>query len=153
MEFLDLNHYHNQRREELNQIWETLLEDSQFIGSANNPHVLKFEKEFSEFLELTNFIACANGTDAIEIALMAMGIGQGDEVIVPAISWYSTAEAVANIGAKPVFASVNEADCLIDVESVKALINKNTKAIIPVHLYGKPADMERLLLLAEEFDT
>ena len=152
MEFLDLNHYHNQRREELNQIWETLLEDSQFIGSANNPHVLKFEKEFSEFLELTNFIACANGTDAIEIALMAMGIGQGDEVIVPAISWYSTAEAVANIGAKPVFASVNEADCLIDVESVKALINKNTKAIIPVHLYGKPADMERLLLLAEEFD-
>ena len=151
MEFLDLNHYHNQKKEELNQVWETLLKDSQFIGSANNPHILRFEEEFSNFLGVTNFVSCANGTDAIEIALMAMGVGFGDEVIVPSISWYSTAEAVANIGAKPVFASVNKMDCLIDVNSVETLINNKTKAIIPVHLYGKPADMVSIVDLAAKF--
>lgn len=149
MKFLDLNQYHNQIKSELNTIWESLLADTQFIGSGKNPYILQFEKDFSEFLGVSNFVACANGTDAIEIALTSMGIGHGDEVIVPALTWYSTAEAVSNVGAKPIFASVNQSDCLIDPNSLESLINPKTKAIIPVHLYGNPADMSSIMSIAE----
>lgn len=103
----------------------------------------------ADMLGLPNAIACSNGTDALELSLKALGIGQGDEVIVPALTWISTAEAVANVGARPVFSDVNE-EGLMTPETVEPLISPKTKALIPVHLYGKMVDMPQLIGFAGE---
>src|SRR5690606_1529631 len=102
------------------------------------------ENAVAEMLDLPSAIACSNGTDALELSLKALGIGYGDEVVVPALTWISTAEAVANVGAKPVFCDVSE-DGLMTPETVESVISPKTKAIIPVHLYGKMADMHKLM--------
>jgi len=132
---------HQHLGEELKEKFAEVLAEGIFSAGRE---VDALENRVAEMLGLPNAIACSNGTDALELSLKALGIGYGDEVIVPALTWISTAEAVANVGAKPVFCDVNE-EGLITPETVESVISPKTKAIIPVHLYGKMADMPKLI--------
>ena len=122
------------------------------VGSAfiNGPDVKAFRTELAEYLNVANVITCGNGTDALQIALMACGLQPGDEVIVPDFTFIATAEVVAVLGLRPVFVDVDENTFTLDVEKTEAAITPKTKAIIPVHLYGQCADMERIMAIANE---
>lgn len=118
---------------------------------AQGPEVAQFEKEFSA--ELTNGVECvavSSGTAALHLGLLAAGIGAGDEVIVPSFTFAATANSVALAGATPVFADIELDHFCLDPESVRAAITPRTKAIMPVHLYGHPADMDALSAIAAE---
>lgn len=149
--FADLKLQYQNLKVELDHAIFSVIEKSAFIGGRNNQYVTEFELNYSKWLGINHTIGCANGTDAIEIVLEAMGIGLGDEVIVPAVSWFSTAEAVINRGAIPVFADVKIETSNIDTSKIEPLITKNTKAIIPVHLYGQMADMEIIMSIADQY--
>jgi dTDP-4-amino-4,6-dideoxygalactose transaminase len=128
-------------RSELQQAFADVLEDGRFILG---PNVAAFEQEAAEYLGVPQTIGVANGTDAIVLVLDAMGIGPGDEVICPAFTFYATAEAIARRGATPVFAEVEPATFNLDPENVAARITKRTRAIMPVHLFGRPASLASL---------
>src|SRR5690606_33337092 len=106
-----------------------------------------FEASVSELLHSQFSISCANGTDALELALRALDVGPGDEVIVPAMTWVSTAEAVVMVGAKPVFWDTDEEGLLRD--NWEEAVSAKTKAVIPVHLYGKMVPMKALIAKAK----
>lgn len=108
------------------------------------PEVEAFEREFAGYLGVRHCIGVANGTDAIQIALRALGVGPGDEVVVPSFTFYATAEAVANLGAAPVFCDVDPATFCVTAESVRAAMTPRTKAIVPVHLFGNMAPIAEL---------
>ncbi len=117
---------------------------------AQGPEVAAFEEEFSEHFGLGRpCVAVNSGTSALHLGLLACGIGKGDEVIVPSFTFAATANSVALTGATPVFADIDYDTFNLDVESVRASITPRTKAIMPVHLYGHPADMDALSALAE----
>ena len=126
-------------------IHETILHSS-YIGGKP---VRGFEEAFADYLGLRHVIACANGTDSLEMILKAWGIGPGDEVLVPAHSWISTSECVGNVGATPVFVDVEPDGYTMDVNLLEEAIGPRTRAVIPVHLYGHPADMPSLMHIAE----
>ena len=107
-----------------------------------------FEAELAHYVNAKYCISCGNGTDAITLALMAVGLRPGDEVIVPAFSFVAAAEAVALLGGKPVFADIDPRTFNIDCESVERVVSKRTKAIIPVHLFGQPCNMTGLMKIA-----
>src|ERR1019366_6716052 len=107
-----------------------------------------FEEEFAAYLGVKCCIGCGNGTDALEILLKALGIGPGDEVIVPAHTWISTAESVTTAGATPVFVDTTPALYTINAALIERHITDRTKAIIPVHLYGHPAEMDTIMAIA-----
>lgn len=132
---------------EINQAISNVLETTQFIGGQI---VKDFEVHFADYIGVNNCIGCGNGTDAIEIVLQAIGIAKGDEVIVPAMSWISTSEAVSRIGAIPVFADILPGKFTINPNAVRRKITSKTKAIIPVHLYGRPCEMDKLSEIACE---
>src|SRR5439155_26021737 len=111
------------------------------------PEVEAFEASFARFSDVRHCVGVANGTDALEIALRAAGIGQGDEVIVPVNSFIATALAVARAGAVPVLVDCDPDHLLIDVAQVRRKIGARTRAVVPVHLYGQMAPMEELALL------
>jgi len=148
--FVDLKQQYLSLKSEIDPAIAAVIEKTAFIGGSGNSFVKQFEEDFAAFLGVENFISCANGTDSIEILLKAFGIGPGHEVIVPAISWISTSEAVSNIGALPVFVDVSEDTLLIDINKIEEKIGPNTKAIIPVHLYGAACDMDAILSLAKK---
>ena len=126
--------------------WQEVLASTAFIGG---PQVAAFEREYAEFIGVSHCVGMANGTDSIEVALRALGIGHGDECILPANTFIATAEAVARAGATPVLVDCADDDTyLIDVDAVEAAVTTRTAAIIPVHLYGQAAPVERLLPLA-----
>lgn len=139
-------------KEEIDAAIQKTIESGAYIGKGNNPFILEFENAFEDFTQEGNCVACANGTDAIEIALRALNIGAGDEVIVPAQTWIATAEAVSFCGAKPVFVDIHPDNYLIDIDKIEAKINPRTQAIIPVHLYGLPVDMRAIVKLAHKHD-
>ncbi|GAB3229795.1 DegT/DnrJ/EryC1/StrS family aminotransferase [Glycomyces halotolerans] len=116
---------------------------------VQGPEVAAFEDEFQKVADTAHCVAVNSGTSALQLALMALGLGPGDEVIVPSFSFAATANAVRLVGAEPVFADIEPASFCIDPDSVASLIGPNTAAIMPVHLYGHPADMTRLVSLAE----
>jgi len=147
--FADLKRQYQYLKSEIDACIHSSLENTAFVGG---PGILEFEKSFSEYIGVEHCIACANGTDSIEILLKAMGITNGDEVLVPAISWISTSEAVSSLGASPVFVDIDPSNYTIDINQIKAKITDKTKAIIPVHLYGQPADMKSIMQIAKEFD-
>lgn len=109
-----------------------------------------FQKKFSEILQVKYCIATSSCTGALIISLMALDIGEGDEVIIPDISWVAAGRAVQTVGAKPVFVDVLNSDWTMDTSKIENLINKNTKAIMPVHLYGMPCDMTEIVRLAKK---
>jgi dTDP-4-amino-4,6-dideoxygalactose transaminase len=144
--FVDLKAQYLSIQSELDKAISSVISNTSFIGG---PTADAFEKSYSEFMGMKHTIACANGTDSLEILLVTMGIQPGDEVIVPAISWISTAEAVTTAGGVPVFVDIDE-NFLIDISKIEERITNRTKAIIPVHLYGNPVDMNALMAIANK---
>jgi dTDP-4-amino-4,6-dideoxygalactose transaminase len=126
---------------ELEERFSAVLDSGRLIFG---PEVEAFEREAAAFLGVPHAIGVANGTDALIIALEAMGIGRGDEVICPSFTFYATAEAIARIGATPVFADIDPVTLNIDPEDVEARLTERTKAIMPVHLFGRPAPLAEL---------
>ncbi len=121
-------------------------------GLAQGPQVAAFEQEFSAVAGDTLCVAVNSGTSALHMALLALGVGAGDEVIVPSFTFAATANAVALAGATPVFADIDERTFTIDPAHVATLITERTKAVMPVHLYGQPADMTAVSALAKDHD-
>ena len=126
---------------QLQQAFADVLENGQFVFG---PNVTAFELEAAEYLGVPEAVGVANGTDALVIVLDAMGIGRGDEVICPAFTFYATAESIARIGATPVFAEIDPATLNLDPDDVARRITPSTKAIMPVHLFGRPAPLAEL---------
>jgi dTDP-4-amino-4,6-dideoxygalactose transaminase len=126
---------------ELGRIVDEVLDGGVFVGGA---YVQRFESEFARFCEVPHCVGVGNGTDALELALRALGVGPGDEVITVPLTFFATAEAIVNVGARPVFVDVDPATCLMDVDHVEKALTARTTAVVPVHLYGQPCDMERL---------
>jgi dTDP-4-amino-4,6-dideoxygalactose transaminase len=129
---------------ELQAAFADVLQDGRFVLG---PNVKAFEEEAAEYLGVPQTIGVANGTDALVLALDALEIGPGDEVICPAFTFYATAESIARRGATPVFADVDPATYNLDVEDVAARVTPRTKAIMPVHLFGRPAPLDELAKL------
>ncbi len=127
--------------EELRERFEAVLDSSTFI---RGPQVQAFEEEAAVYLGAKRTVGVANGTDALVLVLDAMGIGPGDEVICPAFTFYATAESIARRGATPVFADIDPATLNLDPEDVAGRITDRTRAIMPVHLFGRPAPIEEL---------
>ncbi|MFL5953871.1 MAG: DegT/DnrJ/EryC1/StrS family aminotransferase [Gaiellaceae bacterium] len=121
---------------ELKEAFARTLESARFIFG---PEVTSFEEEAAELLGVQETVSCANGTDALVLVLDAMGIGAGDEVVCPAFTFYATAEAIARRGATPVFAEIDPVTLNLDPADVEQRITDRTKAIMPVHLFGRPA--------------
>lgn len=126
-----------------------ILQSGAYIN-ANN--VKKFEKSLEEYLGVKHAIGVANGTDALIIALKALNIGEGDEVITTPFTFFATAEAITFVGAKPVFVDVSETDFNINPEKIEEKICEKTKAIMPVHIFGTPADMDRINEIAKKYN-
>ena len=128
--------------------WQEVLAQTAFVGG---PQVAAFERDYAAFTGAEHCVGVANGTDAIEIALRALGVGPGDECILPANTFIATAEAVCRAGAVPVLADCADDDTyLLDADAVAAAVTPRTRAIIPVHLYGQAAPVEQLLPLADQ---
>lgn len=134
----DLVAAHAPLRSELLAAFERVLDSGRFVSGGE---VLAFESALAEYIGVTHAVAVASGTAALTLALMAAGIGPGDEVILPANTFFATAEAVVASGAQPVLADVDPATASVDPTSVAALVTPRTAAVIAVHLYGHPADV------------
>ena len=147
MQFLDLKKQYESIKDEIEVSIKRVLDDGVFIGGKE---VLEFEKELKEFLGVKNAITLNSGTDALFLSLKALEIGAGDEIITTTFTFIATAEIILNLGAKPVFADIKDDTFNIDPEEIEKRITPKTKAIIPVHLFGKPAEMERILEIAKK---
>lgn len=144
--FVDLRAQYQSIKAEIDDAIAEVISNTAFISGK---YAKDFETAFSNYTGLDHTIACGNGTDSLEILLKAMGIGPGDEVIIPTLTWISTGEAVTSVGARPVLVDIDEFYC-IDVTKIEERITPKTKAIMPVHLYGHPADMEAIMAIAEK---
>lgn len=147
--FLDLAAQQAEIAHEVLPVWARQLADAAFIGG---PEVDAFEREYADYIGVDHVVGVSNGTDALELAYRAVGIGPGDEVIIPANTFIATAEAVSRIGAVPVFVDVDDDFLLIDPAAVEAAITARTRAIVPVHLFGQTAPVEKLTWLATLHD-
>lgn len=147
--FIDLKTPHHKLRDELNQAIQGVMERADF---ALGQDVARFEEEFAAFCGTRYAVGVDSGLSALELSLRALGIGAGDEVIVPAHTFIATAAAVTFAGAEVVLVDVEPTTCNIDVAQVEAAITPRTRAIIPVHLYGLPAAMDAILALADAHD-
>lgn len=145
--FLDLKANYLNIKNEIDTAIANVINNTAF---ASGPFVEEFEKNFAEFTGAKHCIAVNSGTAALHLAVIAMGIGKGDEVIIPANTFVATAWAVSYVGAKPVFVDVDPLTYTIDPKKIEAAITQKTKAIIPVHLYGQVADMDAVKLIAKK---
>lgn len=147
LQMVDLKRQYQHIKTEVDAAIQNVLESSAFI---NGPEVKDFATELAAYLGVRHVIPCANGTDALQIALMALGLQPGDEVITPSFTYIATVEVVALLRLKPVFVDVDADTFTMNIDSVRKAITDKTKAIIPVHLYGQCVDMESLMALANE---
>jgi dTDP-4-amino-4,6-dideoxygalactose transaminase len=143
---VDLRAQHDQVADEVAEGWAEVLKATAFIGG---PQVKAFEAEFAEYLGVPHCVSVGNGTDAIELALRALGIGHGDQCVLPANTFIATAEAVARTGATPLLVDCDEDTALIDVDQFAAVAGIGAKAVLPVHLYGQTAPMEQIVEIAK----
>lgn len=143
--FLDLQPQYVGLRDEILSAITRVCDSQQFILG---PEVEQFEAECAATIGVRHAIGVSSGTDALLVALMALGIGSGDEVIVPAFSFFATAGSVARLGARPVFVDVDPTTLMMEADAVSPLIGSRTRAIVPVHLFGLCADMAPLMALA-----
>jgi len=141
VQFVDLKTQYLSLKLQMDEEIQNVLNETAFIKGK---YVQTFEEEYKKAYGVNHFISCANGTDAIYIALKSLGIGPGDEVITVANTWISTAETISQAGAKPVFIDIHPDYYTIDVEKIEEKITSKTKAIIPVHLFGQPCDMDAI---------
>ena len=144
---VDLVGQYDKIKDEINQNIINSLQEGKFI---NGPIVKEFSQNLSNFLNVKHVIPCANGTDALQIAYMALGLKSSDEIICPSWTYISTAEAAAIIGVKTIFCDVDPNTFNVTAEFIEPLITKKTKAIVVVHLYGQSCDMEPILNLAKK---
>lgn len=146
--FLDLKRSHSPLRERIVAALTGVCDSGAFVLG---PEVERLERTLAEFCQVPYAIACSSGSEALLLALMALGIGPGDEVIVPSFTFFATASAVTRLGATPVFADIDPKTYNISPLEVARLIHRTTKAILPVHLFGQAADMGAILALGERF--
>ncbi|MBU7024281.1 MAG: DegT/DnrJ/EryC1/StrS family aminotransferase, partial [Theionarchaea archaeon] len=146
---VDLARQYQSIKHEVDTVIKGVLEKGVFVLGEN---VRKFEEEFSQYCGVRYGVGVNSATDALTIALKAVGIKEGDEVLVPVNSFIATANVVVFCGATPVFVDVEPDTLNIDPEKAEKAITKKTKAVIPVHLHGHPADMDPLLDMAEDHD-
>jgi dTDP-4-amino-4,6-dideoxygalactose transaminase len=147
IKFLDLKKQYQSIKEEIDQAIKNVINDSAYIGGK---YVKEFEDSFAQYIGVKNCIGVGNGTDALEIAIEALNLPKGSEIIVPANSFIASSEAVTRTGHKVVFADVCRDTYVLSLEDVQKRINAKTAAIIAVHLYGHPCDMDGLLRMAKE---
>ncbi len=146
---VDLKGQYESLKSEIDAAILQALGETRFILG---PNVQAFDQEAAEYLGVDHAISCANGTDALHLALLAAGIGAGDEVITSAFTFIATAEAIRYVGATPVFVDIQPDSFNIDPQRVREAVTDRTRAILPVHLFGLPADMDEIQGIAEEFD-
>jgi len=146
--FLDLKASYYEIQDELDTEMASFLKSGQYIGG---PRIEIFERNFAKFVQAETCVGLANGLDALEISLKALGVGIGDEVIVPSHTFIATWLAVSNCGAVPIPVDSNENTYSIDFHKIERAITNKTKAIIPVHLYGQPVDLDPILDLARAY--
>ncbi len=139
---IDLAAEYQRIRDEIDEGLRELIEAQHFTDGG---HIKRFEEEFAEYLGVKYCIGVSSGSTALDLSMMALGIGKGDEVLLPSFTFIATAEAASHVGARPVFVDSDYQTQNLDVEMMKGLLTKKTKAIIPVHLYGNPCDMDALM--------
>ncbi|HPX45737.1 MAG TPA: DegT/DnrJ/EryC1/StrS family aminotransferase [Bacteroidales bacterium] len=147
IKMVDLQTQYLNIKTQIDSAIQQVIDSTAFI---NGPEVNDFKQDLEKYLNVKHVIPCANGTDALQIALMSLDLKPGDEVITPTFTFISTVEVVALLGLKPIFVDVDPDTFNINVDDIKRLITKNTKAIIPVHLFGQCADMEEIMKIAKE---
>lgn len=148
IDFIDLKAQQNRIKDRIDAGIQNVLTHGQYILG---PEVIELEEKLAAYVGAKHCITCANGTDALQIAQMAFGIGPGDEVITPGFTYIATAETVALLGAKPVYVDVNPKTYNLNVEKLEAAITPRTKAIIPVSLYGQCADFDAINAIAVKY--
>lgn len=144
---VDLKGQYQTLKDEIQKGFEETFERTSFILG---PNVKAFEKEAAEFLGVEHAVTCASGTDALHLALLGAGIGPGDEVITTSFTFIATAEAISYVGATPVYVDIRPDTFNIDPDRIEAAITPRTRAILPVHLFGQPADMNTIMAIAEK---
>jgi dTDP-4-amino-4,6-dideoxygalactose transaminase len=149
IQMLDLKSQYNKIKLEIDSAIQDVINSSAFI---NGKQVKQFEENLGLFLNSHYVIACANGTDALQIALMALELHPGDEVIVPAFTYAATAEVIALLGLIPIMIDVDKQTFNISIPEIEKAITSKTKAIIPVHLFGQSADMEPIMIIAAKYN-
>jgi dTDP-4-amino-4,6-dideoxygalactose transaminase len=147
IQMVDVKSQYLKIKEEVDKGIQEVLNTTAFI---NGPQVKDFQKAFEAYLDVKHVIPCANGTDALQIAMMACGLKPGDEVIVPAFTYVATAEVIALLGLIPIMVEVDIDTFNISIESMESALTSKTKAIVPVHLYGQAANMEAIMEFAEK---
>jgi dTDP-4-amino-4,6-dideoxygalactose transaminase len=143
--FVDLKAQYQSIKSEIDAAIARVIESAWFVLG---PEVEHFEKSFAEYCGARFCVGVNSGTAALQLALMAAGVGAGDEVIVPANSFFATAETVSVVGATPVFVDADRIACTIEISKIEAAITSRTRAIVPVHLYGQPADLDPIFEIA-----
>lgn len=147
IQMVDLHGQYNQIKNEVQAAFAEVLESTAFI---NGPQVQQFQKELEQYLGVKHVIPCANGTDALQIAMMGLGLKPGDEVITADFTFAATVEVIALLQLTPVLVDVYDDTFNINVEAIEKAITPRTKAIVPVHLFGQPANMEAVMALAKK---
>ena len=147
IQMVDLVSQYEKIKTEVDTAVLDVIAKAQFI---NGPEVQDFAKELEDYLGAKHVIPCANGTDALQIALMALGLKPGDEVITPSFTYIATTEVIALLGLKPVFVEVEKDSFCVDPTAIESAITPRTKAIVPVHLYGQAANMDAIMEIAEK---
>ena len=143
--FADLRKQHAQLRQELESAVAGVLCEADFILGGR---VAAFEESFAAYCNAAEAVGVNSGTSALHLALLAAGVGPGDEVVVPAFTFVATAAAVGYTGARPVLADINPGSFTLDPDALAAVLHPRTRAVVPVHLYGHPADMDPILAVA-----
>jgi Predicted pyridoxal phosphate-dependent enzyme apparently involved in regulation of cell wall biogenesis len=142
---VDLKQQYARIKGDVDNAIQEVIDSAAFI---NGRQVTEFAENLSRYLGVKHVIPCANGTDALQIAMMALGLEPGDEVITPSFTYIATTEVIALLRLKPVFVDVDPKTFCIDPESIRKAITPRTRAIVPVHLYGQSADMEAIMEIA-----
>jgi len=149
IEMVDLKSQYNNIKSEIDSAVVSCLESSSFI---NGPEVKEFQSNLQQYLNVKHIIPCANGTDSLQIAMMALDLKKGDEVICPSFTYVATAEVIGLLGLTPVMVDVDPSTFNLTALDIERAITSKTKAIVPVHLYGQSCDMEPIMKLAEKYD-
>src|SRR6056300_1142040 len=147
IQMVDLQGQYRDIQSEVNERFTSVLESAAFISG---PEVQEFQKALEAYLGVKHVIPCANGTDALQIAMMGLGLQPGDEVITADFTFAATVEVIALLGLTPVLVDVLPDTFNIDPDAIEKAITPNTKAIVPVHLFGQVADMNRIMDISKE---
>lgn len=149
IQMVDLISQYQEIKEEIRVEFDRVLESATFI---NGPLVKEFQADLEEYLSVKHVIPCANGTDALQVAMMAYNFPKGAEILVPSFTYVATVEVIALLGFKPVFVEVYPDSFNVNIEDLESKITKNSVAVVPVHLYGQCANMEPLMQVARDHD-